>query len=82
MLHASEEKSLFTEFGLTTKKTTAYTDSGRNVLGNPSAVSYTVRRELNSFKEYPLFYEHNTNYFCVKLVMDPSRHASTDCDGS
>ena len=54
-LHSSKEKSLFTElgFGLTMQKMTTY--SCRIGLVKPSAVPFTVWRELNSFEVISCF---------------------------
>ena len=64
LLHSSEEKSFFIElgFGLTIQKMTTY--SCRIGLVNPSAVSFTVRRELNIFEEFPVSW--------IKLVIPVS----------
>ena len=61
ILHSSKEKNFFTElgFGLTMKKMTTY--CCRKGLVNPSAISFTVWRKLNSFKLISCFMDKTCN---------------------
>ena len=61
LLHSSEEKNFFNElgFGLTMQKMTTY--SCRIGLVNPSALPFTVRRELNSFEVISCFMDKTCN---------------------
>ena len=70
LLHSSEEKSFFTElvFGLTMQKMTTY--SCGNGLVNPSAESFTVQRELNSFEVISCFMDKAFNT-CIELGIVP-----------
>ena len=66
LIHSSEQKSFFTESGFrwTTQKMTTY--SCRIGLVNPSHVSFTVWRKLNSFEIISCFMKKTFNT-CIEL---------------